>query len=312
MIYTVTFSPTLDYVVAVDHFRTGEINRTSSEAVYPGGKGVNVSLVLNDLGYMTTSLGFVAGFTGAEIKRLLALRGVENNFIQVEQGMSRINMKIRSDRETAINGQGPVITQRDIGTLYSRLHFLIDGDMLVLAGHIPDSLPSDMYERVLEFLKGRKLRTIVDAEGDLLTKTLKYHPWLIKPNAEELGGIFGTTISSREEAVPYAERLQDMGAGNVLVSLGKDGAVLLTENGDIYSADALKGHPVVSTVGAGDSMIAGFIAGYLDSGGDYETAFREGLCAGAAKAFHLTMTTKKEITYLMRTTEIDLCKTHRK
>ncbi len=311
MIYTVTLSPTLDYVVSVDHFQTGAINRTRSEDVFPGGKGVNVSLVLNDLGYLTTAMGFIAGFTGAEIKRLLRVGGVESNFIQVERGMSRINMKIRSDEETAINGQGPEITQEDIGTLFSRLRFLIDGDTIVLAGHIPPSLPSDMYEQILEFLRGRNLRVIVDAEKELLTGTLRFHPWLIKPNAEELGDIFGIQIHSREEAVPYAARLQDMGARNVLVSLGGEGAVLLTEQGEIFSSDALKGK-VVNTVGAGDSMIAGFLAGYLDSDGDYEIAFKEGLCAGAAKAFNLTMTTKKEICYLMRTTDFDIQREHKR
>ncbi len=259
---------------------------------------------------LTTAMGFIAGFTGAEIKRLLRVGGVEGNFIQVERGMSRINMKIRSDEETAINGQGPEITQEDIGTLFSRLRFLIDGDTIVLAGHIPPSLPSDMYEQILAFLKGRKLRVIVDAEKELLTGTLKYHPWLIKPNADELGDIFGVQIHSREEAVPYAAKLQNMGARNVLVSLGGEGAVLLTEQGEIFSSDALKGK-VVNTVGAGDSMIAGFLAGYLDSDGDYEMAFKEGLCAGAAKAFNLTMTTKKEICYLMRTTSFDIQRKHK-
>ncbi len=310
MIYTVTFSPTLDYVVSVDHFRTGAINRTASEVVFPGGKGVNVSLVLHNLGYITTTLGFIAGFTGIEIKRLLRMNGIESNFIEVPRGMSRINMKIRSDVETAINGQGPEITKQDLGTLFSRLRFLIDGDTIVLAGYIPQSLPSDMYEQVLEFLKGRNLRVIVDAEGKLLTGTLRYHPWLIKPNAEELGGIFGVEVQSREEVIPYAEKLQDMGAKNVLVSLGGEGAVLLAEDGTIYSSDALKGK-VVNTVGAGDSMIAGFLAGFLDSGGDYEEAFKKGLCAGAAKAFNLSMTTKKEINFLMRTTEFHIEKIHR-
>lgn len=310
MIYTVTFSPTLDYVVSVEHFRTGAINRTTSEAVFPGGKGVNVSLVLNNLGYMTTALGFIAGFTGAEIKRMLWLNGVESNFIQVERGMSRINMKVRSDEETAINGQGPDITEQDIGTLYQRLRFLIDHDTIVLAGHIPSSLPSNMYEQVLEFLKNRNLRIIVDAEGELLTGTLKYHPWLIKPNAEELGDIFGVQINSREDAVPWAIKLQDMGAKNVLVSLANEGAVLLTEDGTIYSSKALEGK-VVNSVGAGDSMIAGFLAGYLDSDGDYKEAFKKGLCAGAAKAFNLSMTTKKEINFIMRTTKFDIKESHR-
>lgn len=305
MIYTVTFSPTLDYVVAVDHFKKGAINRTTSEDVFPGGKGVNVSMVLHNLGYQTTALGFIAGFTGAEIKRMLWLNGVESNFIHVEQGMSRINMKIRSDEETAINGQGPVITKEDIGTLYARLRFLVDNDIIVLAGHIPSSLPSNMYEQVLEFLQGRNLKVIVDAENELLTGTLKYHPWLIKPNAEELGEIFGVSIRSREDAVPYAKKLHEMGAQNVLVSLGPEGAVLLTEDGALYLAEALQGR-VVNTVGAGDAMIAGFLAGYLDSGGDYEMALKKGLSAGAAKAFNLTITTKKEINYLMRTSEFHI------
>lgn len=305
MIYTVTFSPTLDYVVAVDHFQKGAINRTTSEDVFPGGKGVNVSLVLHNLGYQTTALGFIAGFTGAEIKRMLWLNGVESNFIHVEQGMSRINMKIRSDEETAINGQGPVITKEDIGTLYARLRFLVDNDIIVLAGHIPSSLPSDMYEQVLEFLQGRSLKVIVDAEKELLTGTLKYRPWLIKPNAEELGDIFGVKVRTKMDAVPYAKKLQEMGAQNVLVSLGPEGALLLTENGDLYLCDALPGK-VVNTVGAGDAMIAGFLAGYLDSKGDYLQALKKGISAGSAKAFNLTMTTKKEIDYLMRTSEFHI------
>lgn len=310
MIYTVTFSPTLDYVVSVEHFRTGAINRTTSENVFPGGKGVNVSLVLNSLGYITTTLGFVAGYTGVEIKRLLRMNGVENNFIEVSEGISRINMKIMSDEETAINGQGPQITKEDIGILFTRLRFLIDGDMLVLAGHIPPSLPGNMYEQVLEFLKGRNIKVVVDAEGDLLTGTLKYHPWLIKPNAEELSAIFNVSIDTLKDAIPYAERLQDMGARNVLVSMGAKGAVLLAEDGTIYCSPALKGK-VVNTVGAGDSMVAGFIAGYLDSRGDYETAFKRGQCAGAAKSFNLTMTTKREIDFLMRTTDFHIEKLHR-
>ena len=228
MIYTVTFSPSLDYVVSVDNFHTGIINRTTSENVYPGGKGVNVSIALKNFGYENTALGFIAGFTGAEIKRLLHGIGVQNNFINVEKGMSRVNMKIVSDTETAINGQGPQITDEDIGILYARLRCLVDEDYLVLAGHIPDVLPPTMYEQVLEFLNGRNLNVVVDAEKELLTGTLKYHPWLIKPNRDELGDIFGVNIKDREDAIPYAKKLQDMGAKNVLVSMGGDGAVLLS------------------------------------------------------------------------------------
>ena len=306
MIYTVTFSPTLDYVVGIDSFRTGIINRTTSEQVYPGGKGVNVSIALKNFGFENTALGFTAGFTGAEIKRLLHGTGVQNNFINVENGMSRINMKIVSDTETAINGQGPQITKEDIGILYARLRCLVDGDYLVLAGHIPDILPPTMYEQVLEFLTGRSLKVVVDAEKELLTGTLKYRPWLIKPNRDELGEIFGVKIGSREDALPYARKLQEKGARNVLVSLGGDGAVLLSEDGTVYSSAALKGN-VVSTVGAGDSMVAGFIAGYLRSDGDYETAFRQGMCAGAASSFSLVIPDARQVERMMRTRfEIDI------
>ena len=305
VIYTVTFSPTLDFVVGVNHFRTGVINRTTSENVYPGGKGVNVSIALKNFGYENTALGFTAGFTGAEIKRLLHGIGVQNNFINVENGMSRVNMKIVSDSETAINGQGPQITDEDIGTLYARLRCLVDGDYLVLAGHIPDTLPPTMYEQVLQFLQGRNLNVIVDAEKELLTGTLKYRPWLIKPNRDELGDLFDVKILSREDAVPYARKLQEKGARNVLVSLGGDGAVLLSEDGTIYSSDALKGN-VVSTVGAGDSMVAGFIAGYLGSGGDYETAFRKGMCAGAASSFSLVIPDARQVDYMMRISHFDI------
>lgn len=305
LIYTVTFSPTLDYVVEVDNFQQGAINRTSSEKVYPGGKGVNVSIALKNFGYENTALGFIAGFTGAEIKRLLHGIGVRNNFINVEKGMSRINMKIISKEETAINGQGPEITDEDLGILYARLRCLVDGDYLVLAGHIPDTLPSDMYKQVLQFLEGRSLNVVVDAERELLTDTLQYHPWLIKPNRDELGEIFGVQINTREEAVPYAHKLQEMGARNVLVSMGALGAVLVAEDGTIYSAAAIKGD-VVSTVGAGDSMVAGFIAGYLGSDGDMKTAFKEGMCAGAASSFSLVIPDARQVAHMMRTAKFDI------
>ena len=305
LIYTVTFSPTLDYVVEVDNFQQGAINRTSSEKVYPGGKGVNVSIALKNFGYENTALGFIAGFTGAEIKRLLHGIGVRNNFINVEKGMSRINMKIISKEETAINGQGPEITDEDLGILYARLRCLVDGDYLVLAGHIPDTLPSDMYKQVLQFLEGRSLNVVVDAERELLTDTLQYHPWLIKPNRDELGEIFGVQINTREEAVPYAHKLQEMGARNVLVSMGALGAVLVAEDGTIYSAAAIKGD-VVSTVGAGDSMVAGFIAGYLGSDGDMKTAFKAGMCAGAASSFSLVIPDARQVAHMMRTAKFDI------
>ena len=219
--------------------------------------------------------------------------------------MSRINMKIISKDETAINGQGPEITNEDIGILYARLRCLVDGDFLVLAGHIPDTLPSDMYKQVLQFLEGRNLNVVVDAEKELLTGTLQYRPWLIKPNRDELGEVFGVKINSLEEAVPYAKKLQEAGARNVLVSMGGLGAVLVAEDRTIYSSDAIKGN-VVSTVGAGDSMVAGFIAGYLDSDGDMETAFKEGMCAGAASSFSLVIPDARQVAHMMRTARFDI------
>lgn len=298
MIYTVTFSPTLDYVVEVDNFQQGAINRTSSEKVYPGGKGVNVSIALKNFGYENTALGFIAGFTGAEIKRLLHGIGVRNNFINVEKGMSRINMKIISKEETAINGQGPEITDEDLGILYARLRCLVDGDYLVLAGHIPDTLPSDMYKQVLQFLEGRSLNVVVDAERELLTDTLQYHPWLIKPNRDELGEIFGVQINTREEAIPYAHKLQEMGARNVLISMAGMGAVLVSQNRDEFLLPS-PGGTVVNSVGAGDSMVAGFLAGWLETG-DYEQAMRMGLAAGSASAFSEELAAKPEVEALMR------------
>ena len=265
----------------------------------------SVSLTLKRLGFENTALGFTAGFTGAEIRRLLHGYGVECNFISVEQGMSRINMKILSDEETAIDGQGAKVTPENIGTLYARLRCLVDGDFLVLAGHIPDSLPSNMYEQVLMMLENRRLNVIVDAEKEALTDTLKYKPFLIKPNRDELGDIFGVKLQGREEVVPYARKLMEMGARNVLVSLGADGAVLLAENGLIYSSPALKGN-VVSTVGAGDAMVAGFLAGYLGSDGDYLNAFKKGLCAGAASSFSLVVPDGREVGHLMRTTDFQI------
>lgn len=305
MIYTVTFSPTLDYVVEVDHFRTGTINRTTSEQVFPGGKGVNVSIALKNFGIENTALGFTAGFSGTEIRRLLRDAGVQSNLITVEKGLSRINMKIVSDEETAVNGQGPEITDEDIGVLYTRFRYLIDGDFLVLAGHIPDTLPPSMYEQVLKFLEGRNLNVVVDAEDQLLTGTLKYHPWLIKPNADELGSIFGVSLSQRSEVVPYAKKLQEMGARNVLVSMGARGAVLLAENGTIYSADTFKGD-VISTVGAGDAMVAGFMAGWIGSGGDYEHAFHYGICAGAASSFSVAVPEARHVDHLMRNKDLKI------
>lgn len=301
MIYTVTFNPSLDYVVTVEHFTGGIVNRTKDERIFPGGKGVNVSMVLKNLDHENTALGFLAGFTGCELQRLLEEKGVRTDFISVEEGMSRINVKLRSEQETEINGQGPLISKEDIAKLYAKLDMLNDGDVLVLAGSIPDVMPGSMYMDIMKFLEGKKLKIVVDATRDLLVNVLQYHPFLIKPNNHELGEIFGVTIESKEDVILYAKKMQEMGARNVLVSMAGEGAVLVSEDGKVFKADAPKGK-VVNSVGAGDSMVAGFIAGYLETG-DYAEAFRLGVCTGSASAFSEELARKAEVMELIKQNE---------
>ena len=298
MIYTVTFNPSLDYIVSVDHFRTGGINRTKKELLVPGGKVINVSIVLKNLGFDNIALGFTAGFTVDEIQRLLDEKGVRNDFVRVKQGMSRINVKLRSDEETEINGMGPAIASEDIDTLYRQLDSLKRGDILALSGSIPSVMPETMYMDIMAYLAGRGILIAVDATRDLLVKVLPFHPFLIKPNNHELGEIFGTEIKSKADVETYARKLQEQGAQNVLVSMAGDGAVLVDENGVAYQAEAPKGK-LVNSVGAGDSMVAGFIAGYLTSG-DYAQALRMGLCAGSASAFSDELATREEVIGLLK------------
>ncbi|MCH5264541.1 MAG: 1-phosphofructokinase [Lachnospiraceae bacterium] len=297
MIYTVTFNPSLDYIVSVEDLKLGVVNRTNRELMYPGGKGINVSLVLRNLGYDSTALGFQAGFTGKEIARLMEEQGIQPDFIEVKNGISRINVKIRSNEESEINGMGPEISREDIDKLYARLDKLEEGDTLVLAGSIPSVMPKTMYRDIMEHVSGKKLQIAVDATQDLLRNVLKYHPFLIKPNNYELGEIYGVEIHTRDEVVPYAQKLQEEGARNVLVSMAGEGAVLLTETGEVYQTEAPKGK-VQNSVGAGDSMVAGFIAGYLVSK-DYEQAFYMGVCTGSASAFSEGMATKEAVQNLL-------------
>lgn len=298
MIYTVTFNPSLDYVVTVDNFAVGCVNRTKNERMLPGGKGINVSMVLKNLGYENTALGFLAGFTGTELQRLLEEKGINTDFLFMEEGMTRINVKLRSDRESEINGQGPVISGEAIARLYRKLDELQSGDILVLAGSIPGSMPETIYRDIMEHLEGRNLKIVVDATKDLLVNVLRYQPFLIKPNHHELGEIFGVTLKDKDEVVIYAKELQKMGARNVLVSMAADGAVLVTEDGEIYRGEAPDG-VVVNSVGAGDSMVAGFLAGFLEKG-DFATAFHMGLCTGSASAFSEELATKEEVLKLMK------------
>lgn len=299
MIYTVTFNPSLDYIVSVDKFATGRVNRTGDEKIFAGGKGVNVSIVLKNLGYENTALGYTAGFTGNEIERILQEKGISTRFKNVTTGISRINVKLKSDEETEINGQGPAITTEDVEALYDRLDTdLKEGDILVLAGSIPDVMSQETYSNIMKRLENKNINIIVDATKDLLVNVLKYHPFLIKPNNHELGEIVGAEINTREEAGMYAKKLQEMGAKNVLVSMAGEGAVLVTETGEEYQSEPPKGK-VVNSVGAGDSMVAGFIAGYLKNH-SYEEAFKMGLCTGSASAFSQELATKDEVESLMK------------
>ena len=300
MIYTVTFNPSLDYIVRVRNFRAGQINRTYYENILPGGKGINVSIVLKNLGHDSTALGFMAGFTGKEIEARLASSGVRSDFIEVKNGMSRINLKMKSDEETEINGQGPLITEEDIEALYAKLDKLQSGDLLVISGSVPNTLPGDMYERIMSRLEGRGIDIVVDAEKDLLVNVLKYHPFLIKPNNHELGAIYGVELKKQDEVVPYAEKLQKEGARNVLISMAGEGAVFISESGEVMKSPAPKGK-VVNSVGAGDSMVAGFLTGYMENAGNCEKAFRMGLCTGSASAFSPDLATRQEVEALLAT-----------
>ena len=293
MIYTVTFNPSLDYIVDVENFRLGMTNRTCSEQMMAGGKGINVSIVLKNLDIRSTALGFIAGFTGEEIRRQVAELGIFAEFIAIPEGLSRINLKLRSIDGTEINGMGPTIGQPQLDALYEKLDTLTEKDTLVLAGSIPASMPSSIYSDILARLQAKGVTFVVDATKELLTNVLCYKPFLIKPNNHELGELFGVTLSTRESVVPYARRLQEQGARNVLVSMAGQGAVLVAEDGSVYMPPAPKG-TLVNAVGAGDSMVAGFLAGWQERH-DYGHAFRMGVAAGSASAFSKYLATREEV-----------------
>ena len=301
MIYTITFNPALDYVVWVENFTPGAINRTVKENIFYGGKGINVSAVLANLGYASTALGFVAGFTGDEIERGVKALGFSSDFIRVQKGMSRINMKLKSAGETEVNGMGPDIAKEDVEELFCKLESLKKGDVLVLSGSIPASIDSRIYESILARLDGKGVLAVVDAEKDLLLNVLKFRPFLIKPNNHELGDMFGVALKTQDDIIRYAKRLQQMGARNVLVSMAGDGALLLTESGQAHQQGVAKG-TVKNSVGAGDSMVAGFLAGYLENG-DYAHALRLGTAAGGATAFSDGLGEKEDIMRLYKTLE---------
>ena len=298
MVYTVTFNPAIDYVIRMEEVRLGATNRSEREEIYFGGKGINVSIVLEELGIDSKALGFTAGFTGEAIEKGLADMGIDTDFVRLETGNSRINVKIKSEEETELNCQGPHIDDRAIAALFEKLDGLKDGDSLILAGSIPSSLPSDIYERILERISGKKIRVVVDAIKDLLLNVLKYKPFLIKPNNHELGEMFGVELKTDEEIEKYARKLKDMGAVNVLVSMAGDGAMLIDKFGKMHRCGVCKG-TVKNSVGAGDSMVAGFMAGVLK--GDYEYALKLGTAAGGATAFSDGLATREKISELLKT-----------
>lgn len=293
MIYTVTFNPSLDYIVSVEDFQLGKTNRTRAEQMLPGGKGINVSTVLQNLGIENVALGFAAGFTGEELLRKMKAIGFHCDFITLEEGCSRINIKMKDFDGTEINGKGPVISQEAVAQLMAKLDRLGEGDTLILAGSIPTSMPDSIYRDILAALSGRGIQFVVDATKDLLLNVLKYRPFLIKPNNHELGEIFGVTLTTREDVIPYAKKLQEKGARNVLVSMAGQGAVLAAENGEVHMQPAPKG-VLVNAVGAGDYMVAGFVAGWTQKQ-DYLHAFRMGISAGSASAFSDLLATREEI-----------------
>ena len=297
MIYTITFNPALDYVVRVDDFNLGRVNRTSYEEIYAGGKGINVSTVLNNLEVESVALGCIAGFTGDEIERRVKSKGVHTDFIKLNNGMSRINVKLKSKEESEINGKGPYISKEELNELFSKLEAIKEGDFLVLAGSIPDTLPKDIYETIMERLNLKKVKFIVDATGELLLNVLKYKPFLIKPNHHELSDLFNIEIRDDEEIIYYAKKLQEMGAENVLISRASKGAIFIKSNGEVMKSVAPKG-VVKNSVGAGDSMVAGFIAGYLKNK-DLEEAFKMGVATGSASAFSEDLAKKDLIEKLL-------------
>ena len=293
MVYTVTLNPALDYVMKLKALRTDDINRTDGEEIYYGGKGINVSVILTQLGIPNTALGFIGGFTGKKLEEMLKNDNISCDFNYLKNGDTRINVKIKADKEIDLNACGPEITKEDMQSFLKKLDSIKSGDYLILAGSIPNTLPDDIYEQILERVGDRNINCVVDATGDLLKNVLKYKPFLIKPNHHELGDLFSVQIKSDDDIVKYSKKLQEMGARNVLVSMAKDGAMLTDENGCVHKIGNAKGK-LINSVGCGDSMVAGFTAGYIKTA-DYSYALRLGSACGNATAFSEKLATREEI-----------------
>lgn len=303
MIYTVTLNPSIDYVINLEHLNIGHVNRVNDEHVYPGGKGINVSRILKTLGHDNVATGFVSDFTGDFIINSLADLNVKSDFIKLDNGFTRINVKIKSDEETEINGNGPHISNEELNKLFDKLSELKEGDVLVLAGSIPSTLKEDLYEKIMVHVKEHNVKVVVDATKNLLLNVLKYNPFLIKPNNHELEEIFNVKLEGVADVVTYGEKLQEMGARNVLVSMGKDGAILITEDQEVFISNVPSGK-LINSVGAGDSMVAGFISGYINSN-SYEEALRLGAASGSATAFSSDLATKEFIDKLIQEIKVE-------
>ena len=298
MINTITLNPSLDYIVKVDSFKVDSLNRIEEERICAGGKGINVSIVLKNLGVENTALGYVAGFTGDEILSQIESHGVSCDFVKLKKGFSRINVKLKSDGETEINGAGPEITEEDLKVLYDKLSHLTKGDYLILSGSIPTSVPDDIYENIMNSLLETGVEFIVDATKDLLLKVLKYKPFLIKPNHHELAEMFNVELKNDEDIIKYGKKLQEMGAKNVLISMAGDGSILIPEKGEAIKREVPKG-VLKNSVGAGDSMVAGFLCGYLKNN-DIDEAFKMGIATGSASAFSDNLATEEEVNNLLK------------
>lgn len=303
MIYTVTLNPSIDYVIKVDNLTKGKVNRVSEEHVYPGGKGINVTRILKSLDNDNIALGFVSGFTGDYIVNSLKDLNLKSEFIKVKEGFTRINVKIKSNEETEINGQGPKISEEELKEFYAIIDRLVDGDILILSGSIPSCLDEKLYEKIMERVNSKDIKVVVDATKNLLLNVLKYRPFLIKPNNHELAEMFDVELKSTEDVIFYARKLKEMGAQNVLISMGGDGALLVSEDDEVFISTVAKGE-VVNSVGAGDSMVAGFVSGYLKTG-SYEEALRLGAASGGATAFSSDLASREFIDKLVKEINVE-------